>query len=117
MRFKVRTFLTWVVACIALGSICLVQYFREAHQIEQSIREREASRVELFAQLFGQDFRGVAADIRMLTENQTLRDFIGTGRAKPLARLTGEMALVSRHNEEYDQIRFLDESGQERVRI
>ena len=117
MLFKARIALTSLAACLVLGSICLAQYLREAHQIEQSIRELEAGRVDLFAQLFGQDFRGVAVDVRMLTENEALRDFIASGRTEPLARLAGEMALLSRNHDEYDQIRFLDESGQERVRI
>ncbi|HYL72890.1 MAG TPA: response regulator [Bryobacteraceae bacterium] len=110
-------FLTWLVVCIVLGSICLAQYLREAQRIEQSIREGEVGRVELFAQLYGQEFRSVAADLRMLVDNEALQDFIASDGPGPLARLTREVALASRHNEEYDQIRFLDESGRERVRI
>jgi hypothetical protein len=42
----------------------------------------------------------------MLTENDALQDFIGSPQAAPLGRLAREMALLSRHNQEYSKIRF-----------
>jgi PAS domain S-box-containing protein len=117
MRFKTQMLLMWLAACLLLVSACLVEYLREAHQIERSIRESEADRVKLFSQLFGQDFRGVAIDVRMLTHNEALRDFFASGRPAVLAQVTRQMALVSRYSQDYDQVRFLDESGRERVRV
>jgi PAS domain S-box-containing protein len=109
--------LTWLAVCLVLGSIGWLEYLRDTHQIEQGIRVREAARVELFAQLYGQHFRNIAADLRVLTQNLSLQDFLASGRPDALSRLTREMALLSRQNENYDQVRFIDTSGQERVRI
>ncbi len=58
MRVKLRLLGIWLIACLVAGSILGALYVREAAHTERAIRESEANRVALFAQMFGQDFRG-----------------------------------------------------------
>ncbi len=118
-----RPRLRWRPAALGLGSLllsaglCFALYLREARQLGQSLRERETIRVGLFARLLAADLLRVAADLRAFAQSDTLQDFVAEGRPAQLDRLAREWLPFSSPQSGYDQIRYLDETGRERVRI
>ena len=109
--------LAWFGASCAVLVICGILYFRDERQIEQSIRDREVLRVGSIGRFFTNDFQGIAADLRFLGENESLRNYLETGQPSQLAYFAREMLQLGRQHNEYDQIRYLDENGREMARI
>ena len=115
-RLRRRLMLTWAFASLAAAIVCFVVYRREARQIEQATRDREGTRVTFFGRLFDQDFRDAASDVRVLSESDDLKDCLEEGQPDRYARLQRDMLLRLNQQGEYDLIKFIDETGTERVR-
>src|SRR5471032_409843 len=110
-----RSLLVWGISIFLAIGLCFALYIREARQLEQSLRDREIVRVGLFARLLASDMLGVAADLRAFTHGDALQNFLAEGRADQLDRLAKEWLPFSTPQSGYDQIRYLDETGMERV--
>jgi PAS domain S-box-containing protein len=100
-----------------LTAVCAVLYLREAGQRETTWHEREVTRVRVFARLFGTDFQAVANDVSILASGDGLQAYLDTGRPEDLVRAERRARLTSLVRREYDQVRYLDESGREVIRI
>jgi signal transduction histidine kinase/DNA-binding response OmpR family regulator len=109
--------LAWIGASCAVLAICGTLYLRDERQIEQSIRDREVLRVGSIGRFFTNDFQGIAADLRFLGENESLRSYLETGQPAQLAYFAREMFQLGRQHTEYDELRYLDETGRELARI
>ncbi len=57
------------------------------------------------------------SDLRFLSESNELRDYFATGSPDDLRELESELVSFSKGMMLYDQVRFLDETGMERVRV
>jgi signal transduction histidine kinase/DNA-binding response OmpR family regulator len=109
--------LALISASFAALVICGILYLRDERQIEQSIRDREVLRVGSIGRFFTNDFQGIAADLRFLGDDESLRNYLETGSRAELAYFAREMLQLSRQHSEYDEIRYLDETGREMARI
>ena len=109
--------LTWFGASFLVLAICGTLYLREARQVEQVAREREVLRVAASARFLTNDLQGLSSDVRFLGENDSLRSFLETGQQAQLDLFAREALHLSRQHSAYDQIRYLDETGRERVRV
>jgi signal transduction histidine kinase/DNA-binding response OmpR family regulator len=109
--------LAWFSASAAVLAICGALYLRDQHQIEQGIRDREVLRVGSLGRFFANEFQSVAANVRFLSEDEALLSYLQDGRPAELDYFARELRNLSRHHPEYDQLRYLDERGQERVRV
>src|SRR5476649_519903 len=112
-----RTLLVWGGSIFIATGLCFALYTREARQLEQSLRDREIVRVGLFARLLEADLLGVAADLRVFAQSDTLQDFLDAGQTGQRDRLAKEWQPFSSRQNGYDQIRYLDETGMERIRV
>jgi PAS domain S-box-containing protein len=106
--------LGWLAACLLTVGLCAVLYWRDSGQTERRLRDGEVSRVGVFSQVFGSDFRSVLADLRVLSNSEALRLYFDDNSTISFNRL---IQLFGQQHPEYDQVRFLDESGRERVRV
>ena len=105
-----------VCSTAALG-LCAWFYFREASQAEHVLRERESLRVLALSRQFGQDLRSVTASLRTLADSETLREFFADNRPEQLDRFAREALVLRLHREDFDQIRYIDTAGIERMRV
>jgi signal transduction histidine kinase len=112
-----RLVLAWLAALAVAFGVCGALYFHEARNSEQLVRDREFMRVSFLVRFFNQGYHDIASDLRVVAASETLQDFLRTGRAEDLDRLGREMLAFSVEHGEYDQIRYLDETGRERVRV
>ena len=109
--------LAWLCASVAVLAICGTLYLRDERQIEQSVRDREVLRVGAIGRFFTNDFQGIAQDLHFLGEDEALAGYLNTGDQTKLDYFARVMLHLSGQHSEYDQLRYLDETGHERVRI
>ena len=106
------------VASMGLAlAICGGFYWRESSQIEQNWRIRESVRVRMFGNLVSQDFHFITENLQALAEGDGLQAYLASGRPDDLQRAVRRAIFYSRHNDSYDQVRYLDERGREVLRI
>lgn len=113
--FQSAIFIVFALAVVLFG--CWLLYQREANQISQRQAEREVVRVNLLAKLLQSELRPVADDLRLLADGDGLRAYLETGHPEGLQRAIRRAKFFSEHKPAYDQIRYLDESGQEVLRV
>lgn len=111
-----RILLSLAVVLGVIG-ISSALYWREANEIEKNLRDRESRRVEIFAHLFEKDLHSVTGDLRLLADGDGLRAYLSSGQQTDLDRAIHRAVFCSRQAPDYDQIRYLDERGQEIMRV
>jgi PAS domain S-box-containing protein len=100
-----------------LGVLLLLYYRDQASHNRALLAADRAHALELAAQAVGQELESVMADLRFLSDHNELADFLtGDGEAGPYS-LSGEYAAFLRQKPRYDQLRFLDLAGHERIRV
>ena len=78
---------------------------------------REGARVHIASNLVTQDFSAVTSDLRLLAATPALQRYLDAGnaaRTDELANLFLAMTGITGH---YDQVRYLDASGREVIRV
>jgi PAS domain S-box-containing protein len=106
-----------LIAALAIGTVCYGLYQREADQIKKGVLDREARRTEIFAHFFEQDMRSVIKDLQQLVDGDGLRAYLESGKQEDLSRAVHRAWFFSHQNLDYDQIRYIDETGREVIRI
>jgi PAS domain S-box-containing protein len=105
-----------LVGLLALA-ICAGLYKAEANRLEAELRNREATRMGVYATFIRHDLRFVSADLHELAEGQALREFLSTGDSQDLGRAADTALLFSRQHPSYDRIVFIDDRGTERFSV
>lgn len=106
-----------LLAVAGIIAICLGIYATEAGQLKSSILEREARRPEIFGKFYTQDIQVAIKDLRQLADGDGLQAYLIGGKSEDLARAVHRAQFVSQLNPDYDKVRFLDEHGQEIIRV
>ena len=83
----------------------------------KALQAQEAGEVKLAGQTLAHDFEVVAADLRLLSKAPALMHFLDTGSPAEKQRLNALFWVMSQEKRRYDQIRYLDNSGMETIRI
>ncbi len=103
------------VAAVLAG--CWLLYRLEAGRIADELRQRENSRVATLTELLRSEMRPGIEDVRNLGDGDALREYLMTGRESSLQTAIRRARFVSLNHPEYDQIRFIDEKGDEVLRV
>ncbi len=106
-----------LLAAIGAMGICYVLYLREADPIEKNLLDRESRRVEIFAQLLEKDVQSVVTNLQVLDDGDGLHAYLSSHQQSDLDRAIHRAQFFSRQQSDYDQVRYLDEHGQEIVRV
>ena len=102
---------------VLIGGITMLVYYTEVNS-DKSISEAcEANIVSLLMQVITSDFKSVVSDLMILSEKNELRTMLESGEVAHRRALAEEFLSYSKRKGLYDQIRFLDETGMEVVRI
>lgn len=78
---------------------------------------RESSRVEIAKGLATQEFSEVASDLHLITHLPFLNGYLDSGNPAQREELAKYFLALARESRLYDQVRYLDASGQEVIRI
>jgi signal transduction histidine kinase/ActR/RegA family two-component response regulator/PAS domain-containing protein len=96
---------------------CWLLYRLEAGRIADQQRQRETARVAMLTDLLRSELRPGINDVRLLGDGDGLRDYLETGRDSSLQAAIRRARFVSLSHPEYDQIRFIDQEGNEILRV
>ena len=111
-----RVLLITLAVGLALGAFVFGWSQRDRHNV-QLLHEKEATQLlDLQVEIVKREFDAIRSDTRFLSEQALLKGFIARGGSGKV-ELRQEYLLFSREKRMYDQIRYLDESGRESVRI
>ena len=109
----------WVAAglvAVVLAAVGLL-YGREAGQIAGRQQDLEVVRVNLLAQLLRSELRPAITDVRALASGDGFRNYLETGQPAALQAATQRAVFYSLNNPLYDEVRYLDEHGQEIIHV
>ena len=96
---------------------CWLLYQSEARQIGERQSDLEVMRVNLLVQLLRGELRPVADDLRLLADGDGFRAYLDTGQQSALQAATRRAAFVSTSKPLYGEIRYIDQTGQEVIRV
>ena len=109
----------WVAAglvAVVLAAVGLL-YGREAGQVAGRQQDLEIVRVNLLAQLLRSELRPAIADVQALASGDGFRNYLETGQPEALKTATQRAVFFSLTKPLYDEVRYLDETGQEIIRV
>jgi signal transduction histidine kinase len=103
-------------AAVVTGGVVLAMYYQDLRSDQILYEQAAGLRADLDRDLVQREMRSVVSDLLYLAEQAVLADFL-EGRASGRQQLEEEYVLFCRQRGVYDQIRYLDASGRERLRI
>lgn len=110
-------FAAWLLPVAALLVLSSVVLERRELAADRALHgQRSRTVVDVGSAVVARDLESVAAEVRYLASQSILQDYLA-GRPGARARLEAEYVAFSRFKAVYDQIRFIDSSGRERVRV
>lgn len=103
------------------GLLCLIfvaaLYHENQLRVRQNLEAGEALRVSVGARSLTSDLDVMAGDIRLIAALPSLAAVLGNADHPALSRLTADLVALSASHRVYDQLRWIDETGRERVRV
>ena len=108
--------LSLILANAIVLAFCAVLYFSLAASIKSTNLDAEAHRLDLYQNIVDNDVDGTIGDLRLLATGDII-DYLDTGNPATLQRAVSRAVFVSKDNPDYDQVRYLDEKGQEVFRV
>lgn len=109
--------LIWMVLTLALGAGFWSIYRSQEKSMMSFICDEELQAIKLVSQFVTEELRMVYDDIFYLRDQPVLHDWLEKESSPNLERLNVDLLAFVKYRELYDRIRFLDQEGQERVRI
>ena len=107
----------FAISAIVVTAIVLsLDYQRHLFELSRS-QDRETIRLALTAQSIARDLREVISDVRTLANLQVLANYINNDAAASRTLVENAFINVGESARIYDQIRFLDQSGREKIRV
>ncbi|CAG0123858.1 Diguanylate cyclase DgcM [Rhodocyclaceae bacterium] len=104
------------VMAIFLGALMLSIRFDDQRRLER-LEERESSLIEITKWVISHDFSEVNANLRVVAGQPALRWYLDSGNAAQREEVANLFLVLSREAGSYDQVRYIDASGQEVIRV
>lgn len=111
-----RLLVVFLPAVLVTGGGVLAVYYQDLHNERTLYEQASLDRVDLHADIVQRELKAVASDLFYLVEQEILRDVVN-GNIARVRELKDEYVLFARQRAAYDQIRYLDADGHERIRI
>ena len=94
-----------------------VLYLLNMHRTRTLLSLKETSRLRTQRETIGTYIQSKATDVLIVSKHYELRMMIESGDGVHRERLSEEFLALSRSKRIYDQVRFLDETGMEVLRV
>lgn len=104
------------VSAIA-GVLCWTLYQREVADLARRLGERETGRAEQFAFFLHSELQSTVDNLQILATGDGLQAYLSSNLPGDLDRAARRAVFFSQLHPEYDQIRYIDERGQEIMRV
>lgn len=109
--------LIWGLLTLVLAAVLWTVYRTQEKSMLTFIRDEERQAVKMASQSVAEELRILRGDMFYLRDQPMLHDWLERESPLNMARLSTDLLAFVKYRELYDQIRFLDEKGRERVRI
>ena len=114
----VRTFVRlFIPAAILLGGIIAFLYSQEGRSQELALKLKETGRLNTQKEVVRSYIQAIATDVLTVSKHYELRMMLDHNEPRYRESLAREFLWFARIKKIYDQVRFLDEHGMERLRI
>ena len=107
----------FLLLCAVVGVIIASLYYAQTGTERALLKTRERSGVTLQSEMIVSDFRSLVSDLLVLAESQSLHRLLDGGGAGERRALAREYLVFAFTKGVYDQIRYLDATGFEVIRI
>ncbi len=106
-----------LVGVTAIAVICGGLYWREAREAGKNVLDREARRTDIFSHFIGADLQSTLDDLKQLIDGDGLQADLITPADWALQHATHRAWFYSKLNPDYDQVRYINERGDEVIRV
>jgi signal transduction histidine kinase len=110
-----RSLAIFLPAALLTGGVVLALYYLDRANEHALYEQAGAHLVDLHAEIISRELKSVESDLLYLADQAVLRSFLADGATRH--DLEEEYVLFCRQRGVYDQIRYLDATGQERLRV
>ena len=112
-----RFLMIYIPVAIALSLILFAAIHSDVQSRTKNLEQREASRIEVAKGRVTRDIASVDIDMRIIVNLPLLKEYLDTGNPVKKTRLENILLDISRETRRYDQIRYIDASGNENIRV
>ncbi|GAV19480.1 hypothetical protein MMIC_P0414 [Mariprofundus micogutta] len=113
-RYFLMTFLPLAVLIVTISyTIYAIEY---KNRIKLKL-EQNQSMINLQGEVIMQDFTSIISDVLFLASDSDLKEAFEDKNSEHLVQAANEMRNFSNAKKTYDQMRFIDKTGMERIRI
>ena len=117
-RRYVAVFLAVLLPLLLALAAILFQLIRSESGVQEALaRSNQQHVIQRGSQWIQNELSRLRGDVLILAEHSSLQSWLSTMSATELASLEDDLYAFARHRQLYDQVRFIDSSGKERVRI
>jgi signal transduction histidine kinase len=107
----------FLAAFVPTGLLIGMPIWNHRRTEEALLAVAERNHVHLQSEIILADFRSVAADVLVLADGHNLKRLIQEESPRHRETVANEFRNFAQHKQLYDQIRFINEAGQEIVRV
>jgi signal transduction histidine kinase len=111
-----RLLVIFLPAALLTGAVVAALYYMDLAKDQTLFRQAGHHLVDLQTGIIDRELQAVQSDLRYLGGQAVLRNYL-SGSAASKKEMEDEYALLCKERGVYDQIRYLDDAGQERIRI
>jgi len=112
-RFLLHFLLSAIILTTAILTFIYQEFLLETHRLQTA----ETVRLELATNSLAHHFHESLIDLSVLSQSIILEDYLKNKNTRNLRRLQQEFAVLGKTSSVYDQIRLIDSSGMEKVRV
>lgn len=116
-RQRVRFAAVFLIGLVSVALIFFIFIYQQFTLQQKSLRIDEKLRLELASKFVSRSLQEVTTDIQLLAESIFTTEYILNPNAGTSSRVKQEFLNLARNTGRYDQIRIIDTSGNERIRI
>jgi signal transduction histidine kinase len=111
-----RLLVIFLPAALLTAGVVAILYYQDLNKEHSLYRQSGAHLVDLQTDIINSEVDTVRSDLLYLADQAVLRNYL-SGGATGKQELEAEYVLLCRRRATYDQIRYLDATGQERIRV
>jgi len=112
-----RFFLLFLPTALVLIVAAYVGIYLETGDKIEALELKQATNLQVAANSIVHDFGAVTSDLRMLADNPDLLRYLDSGKSVDRIEAERHFIVLSREKRRYDQVRYLDAHGMERIRV
>ena len=110
-------FILFISSLTVVGCISLSFYFTAQHSRQKAIEHQEIFNISQQEKIIRNDIKAIIADLLLLVNHHRLHSNLEGDTDSSLDTVAEEFLIFARQKKIYDQVRFIDSTGMEQIRI